>query len=394
MSTSPSQPRARAARSGRRGFTLIEMVIAMTLTLLVFASVIPFLRIQTRQVGTSAGYLDALQNARYAQNMVDRELRIAGAGVVLQQPMIVLAAPMAVVFNADLATRDSTDPNGVYYDPNIDTTTTTSMTTTSPITLPTTSYVYPATNYQSTPGVPSNAQTVSYWLSVDSSSGLPNIYVLYRQVNAGLPVVVSTNVSVPPGTAFFRYFKLNQATGNLDSILTSSLPLYHSAALHGSAADIGSSAQTDSIRAVGMTVTGMYNDPTKGPIYRTVSTTTKLLNAGLLQVSSCGQPPLPVSAGPVATRNAVTGAITVTWSSSVDQDAGQQTVALYLVYRAPVSATSWGEPATTFSAGTPTYLWSDPAAATMHGNWHYAVVAQDCAPTNSSVAVSNTLTLP
>src|SRR5579862_8571048 len=100
------------------------MLIAVTMMLLIFAMVVPFLQTHMHTVGQSAGNLDALQNARFTQNAIDRELRVAGAGVVPQQSFIVQAAPMSVTFNAALVTADSSDPTAVYYDPHVDTSTT------------------------------------------------------------------------------------------------------------------------------------------------------------------------------------------------------------------------------------------------------------------------------
>ena len=81
----------------RAGFTLVEMMMAVLLTMIVFAITIPFFRQQTMAVDRSAGRLDALQNARFAQNAIDRELRTAGG--VTGQPIIVQAAPFAMTFN-------------------------------------------------------------------------------------------------------------------------------------------------------------------------------------------------------------------------------------------------------------------------------------------------------
>jgi hypothetical protein len=71
-----------------------------------------------------------------------------------------------------------------------------------------------------------------------------------------------------------------------------------------------------------------------------------------------------------------------------------KSVALYLVYKRPVGAPSWSEPVASLPAGQPTYDWHDPAWATMHGAWEYGVIAQDCTPTNSSLTMSNQVTLP
>ncbi len=298
------EQRARSDHPGltsRRGFTLAEMMIAVTLMLFIFAMVVPFLQTQMHQLGRNAGNLDALQNARFSQNAIDREMRVAGAGVVPQQSFIVQAAPMAVTFNADLATADSSDPLAVYYDPNVDTSTTHALPAAQAVTLPLSGgLTYPSQDYVSAPGVLSTAETISYYLLPDSSQPIANMYMLYRRVNAAAATVVSTGIYVAPGTAFFQYYKIDAVTGGLDSIPNASLPLIHVAAVHSSPADTGQSAQTDSIRAVEMNVTGMYDDPTKGPIYRSVTTMTKLLNAGLLYASECGQPPIAVNV-PTAT---------------------------------------------------------------------------------------------
>src|SRR5579872_2677918 len=161
-------------RARRRGFTLAEMLVAATLMLFVFGMVIPLLRMQTRSLGAGAGRLDALQTARFAQSAVDRELRIAGVGVLPQQPMVVQADSMAVTFNADLATRDSGDQNAVYFDPHVDSLATQALPMARQITLPLSGFTYPGMDYVTDSGVMGTAETVSYWLSHDSTSGQPD----------------------------------------------------------------------------------------------------------------------------------------------------------------------------------------------------------------------------
>jgi hypothetical protein len=380
----------------RRAFTLPEMLIATVLMLFVFAMVVPFMRVQTRQIGASAGRLDALQNARFSQNAVDRELRIAGVGTTPNQPMLVQAAAMAVTFNADLSTRDSTDPDAIYYDPYVDTLATGALPTSRPITLPLSTTSYPLANYQSTPGIMGSAETVSYWLSLDSSSSLANTYVLWRRANDRAATAVSTGIYVAPGKPFFQYFKVNAVTGSLDSIPNSRLPLIHTAAQHATVADTGAGSLIDSLRAVTMNVVGVYKDPQLGAEYRTVSTTTKFLNVGLLNNSAvCGPAPLPIPAAPVATVYGTTpDSVKLTWSESPDQDGGLESVQRYLIYRQPAGGGTWGDPAADVSASVSSYKWMETAFASMHGAWHYAVVAQDCTPTNSTLTTSNNVTLP
>jgi len=379
----------------RPGFSLIEMMIAVTMMLLIFAMVVPFLRTQMHQVGRTAGNLDALQNARFSQNAIDRELRVAGAGVVPQQSFLVQAAPMSVTFNADLVTADSSDPTAVYYDPNVDTSTTHALPFAQAVTLPLSVTNYPGQDYVSAPGVLSTAETISYYLVLDGTAPIANIYTLYRRVNATTPTVVATGISVPAGKAFFQYYKIDAVTGGLDSIPNASLPLLHLAVQHSSPGDTGQSALTDSIRAIQMTVTGMYDDPTKGPIYRTVTTMTKLLNAGLLYASECGQPPISV-ATPTATwyGGVSTDSVTLDFAASPDQNGGEKDIRFYMVYRRPVGSLDWGNPVTTVPEGPATYHWVDPEAPNLHGSFQYDVLAQDCTPANSGDSISNSVTLP
>jgi hypothetical protein len=378
----------------REAFTLAELLIAATLMLLVFSMVVPLLRLQTQSLGAGAGRLDALQTARFAQNAVDRELRVAGIGVLSQQPMLVQADPMALTFNVDLATRDTMDRTAVYFDPNVDTMTTMALPMARQITLPLSGSMYPGMNYVTDSGVMGPAETISYWLSHDSTSPQPDVYILWRRANDAAPKVVSRGIRVPAGTAFFQYFKKNQATATLDSIPNSSLPLLHSVPAHGSIADTGVAAVIDSILMVRMAVTGVFVDPQTGPVYRAVTTSTKLLNAGLFNRSACGDTPLPIPAAPVATVYGSVDSLTLTWAESPDQDGGLKSVQLYLVFKRPVGAPTWNDPVASFPAGLPTYDWNDPSWASMHGQWEYAVIAQDCTPTNSSLVASNQVTLP
>nr|MBP9107185.1 hypothetical protein [Gemmatimonadaceae bacterium] len=76
---------SRPARSpDRRGYSLGELLLSLTITIGIFAAAVPFFTMQMRQLQQDVGRSDAQQTARYAQNMVDRELRNIGIGV---QPM-------------------------------------------------------------------------------------------------------------------------------------------------------------------------------------------------------------------------------------------------------------------------------------------------------------------
>jgi len=383
----------RTSRDSRRdGVTLIEMMIAIVLFVLVFGLAVPFFRYQARSVSASAGRLDALQNARYAQSAIDRDLRISGIGIVQAQPMIVQADGFAVTFNADLATKDINDPMSIYYDADIDSTGADAMNNANKVVLPNSAVSYPDSNYMNG-AIASPAETISYWLVKDSAATRTDQYILYRRVNNLPQRLVAKGIIVPAGTNFFQYMKPNGA-GGLDSIRASKLPLFHSAPIHGSPADTASSALTDSIRVVRMTVTGLYNDPDKGAIMKTVVSSTKLLNAGMSRSTVCGDLPIAVTSV-TAVKFPFFGKptkVTITWSSSLDQDAGEKDVGRYMVFKKASGSSDWGSPIADLAASQPTYSLDDTTLPS--GNWVYGVIAQDCSPSNSAVTSTGVVNVP
>ncbi|MEP7067196.1 MAG: prepilin-type N-terminal cleavage/methylation domain-containing protein [Gemmatimonadota bacterium] len=380
----------------RDGVTLIEMMIAIVLFVLVFGLAVPFFRYQARSVSASAGRLDALQNARYAQNAIDRDIRISGIGIVQAQPMIVQADGFAVTFNADLATKDKNDPLSIYYDADLDSSGADALLNTAKITLPNSAVSYPDSNYMSG-GVSSPAETISYWLTKDSTSSRNDQYVLFRRVNNLTPKVVAKGIIVPYGQNFFQYMCPN-GLGGLDSIRAAKLPIYHLAPVHGSPADTGNSALTDSIRVIRMTVTGIYNDPEKGAILKTVQSSTKLLNVGMSRSTVCGDKPIAVTNATAKVTQIGPGPlnkplkVTLTWNSSLDQDGGERDVARYLIFKKDVASADWGSPIANLAASVNNYTLDDTTLPT--GSWVWGVVAQDCSPNNSDVTSTGAVNVP
>src|SRR3977135_1523773 len=173
----------------RFGFSLLELVVAMTLIGVTLTLPVPFFRTQVQAFGNVSGRDDARQNARYGVSMIDRELRVAGVGVVDPQPLIVQAAPYAITFNVDLVTRDINDRGASYYDPDVDPNGAASLPKTSKITLPLSAVQYPDSNYTQAVGAPSDAETISYWVAADPDPSAGGTYALFRRVNA-LPATV------------------------------------------------------------------------------------------------------------------------------------------------------------------------------------------------------------
>lgn len=374
-----------AVRRGRAGFTLVEMMMAILLTMLVFAITVPFFRIQTNAVDVGAGRLDALQNARYAQNAIDRELRLAGGAT--GQPIVVQAAAFAVTFNVDLVSRQTNDPNATYYNPSADSLATDSWEPSRAKALPISSKVYPTQFYNDGNGNQSAAETISYFVLPDASSGRSDLYVLYRRVNDRDSTIVTRNLWIPSDTAnyFFKYQRTD-SSGAIVNIPQGSLPLYWDNA----------NRLVDSIRVVTMRIAGLYRDVKKArDVTRVIYHNTRLLNAGMLKQQTCGSAPLAalnVAATQVLDGGGAITSIHITWDASLEEAGGEKDVALYVIQRRPVASTDWEVLRNVVAQGLANYAADDYAFKS--GQWIYGVVAQDCSPLDSPVASASTVTNP
>ncbi|MFI5310111.1 MAG: prepilin-type N-terminal cleavage/methylation domain-containing protein [Gemmatimonadales bacterium] len=378
-------PIASRAPTPRAGFTLIEMMMAILLTMLVFAITVPFFRIQTNALDVGAGRLDALQNARYAQNAIDRELRLAGG--VPGQPIIVQASAYSVTFNVDLVSRIAGDPNATYYTPTADSLSTESWEVARAKALPTVSKTYPAQMYNDANGTQSPAETISYFLYNDASTGRSDLYTLFRRVNDRDSTVITKSIWIPASVNyFFRYYSTD-ATGAITMIPMASLPIYWDAASH----------LADSIRIVEMRIAGLYRDVKKAQdVTRIVYHKTRLLNAGMLQQRTCGSAPLPPN-NVVATQvtDPITHAITnihITWDASLEEASGEKDVATYLIERRLSANPDYEVLGNMVASGAASYQFDDFNFKS--GTWIYAVVAQDCSPLNSTVAQATSIVNP
>ena len=377
MQTTP--PRARA----RAGFTLIEMMMAVLLTMLVFAITIPFFRNQTRALDGGAGRLDAMQNARYAQSAIDRELRLAGGAP--GQPIIVQAAPFAVTFNVDLVTTVTNDPDATYYNPAADPLSVDSWLPAASKKLPTSTGVYPTVEYFDGIVFQSHAETISYFLYLDASSGRNDLYTLFRRVNDRDSTVVAHNMWIPTDTNYFFQYSRTDSAGNIISIPQASLPIYWNTA--------GNWA--DSVRLVQMRISGLYRDVQKAKdVTRTVYHSTRLLNAGMLKQNICGvapQQPGTVTATQLNNLGTawVSGPISevrVAYNASPEEAGGEKDVASYVIERTIQGTSNWEVLGNMVAHGYASYTYDDFTFKT--GIWVYGVVAVDCSPSYSNVSVS------
>jgi hypothetical protein len=255
--------------------------------------------------------------------------------------------------------------------------------------------VYPETTYFASAGAPSGAETISYFMRPDSSSTAPNRYALFRRVNALTPTLVARGLvkdsrdSIP----FLTYF-ISDTLNRLIPISRTRLPLYHGR-LHGAPGDTARFALPDSIRAIRVHLLAASRDPRTGKdALRVVETLVRLMNAGLMQRTTCGQPPFGVTAPTVASTpsGAAIPSVTVSWAKSVDDGAGEKDIERYAIFRRLSSAAAFGDPISSIPAGRATYTFNDTQVVTGQ-TYVYGIAAQDCTPLLSGVSTSGSITV-
>ena len=381
----------------RRGFTLIELLISLLVFAIIGGAAVQYMRRQSNLVARETTRMDAVQNAQFAASQMERELREAGAGVLDIQPMMVQLDSEAVTFNANMVSLDSGDVRAVYQLPDADPNAVRGMrqgeSRALPNSLPLT--LYPDTTYNVS-GVATNAETISYWLRPDSTSALPNRYILFRRVNATTPTLVARGIAkdARDTVPFITYFTAD-TLGALVPIPRSKLPIIHSK-LHGAAADTGVRALADSVRVIRLHFLAAARDPRSGKdALRTVGTWVRLMNAGLLQRTTCGQPPY----GPtlvVATSSpplAEVKTVTLTWNKSSDDGGGEKDIQRYAIYRKLTTDPAFGDPFASISASSvASYSFVD-GQVLPNESYVYGVVAQDCTPLLSGMSLSAPVTV-
>jgi hypothetical protein len=255
---------------------------------------------------------------------------------------------------------------------------------------------YPDTTYTAATGIESGAETISYYLRPDSTTTRTNDYLLLRRLNAqpatliARGIVHDTRDTIP----FFTYYKTD-TLNRLRPILKSQMPLYH-VMIHGAVNDTGKFALTDSIRAVRVHFMTAAKDPRTGiDALRTVETTVRLMNSGLVDRSSCGQPPystptpLAVSSLPLISPKSVK----VTWGPSTDDGGGEKDIERYAIFRRLSSATAFGDPISSIpSSMAASYSFTDYGVIAGE-TYVYGIAAQDCTPSLSPVTASLAVTV-
>jgi hypothetical protein len=214
---------------------------------------------------------------------------------------------------------------------------------------------------------------------------------------------VAKNIFAYPGRPFFEYFvhprTLLVPPAARDSLVLASdpasgiaLPISHSVAIHGSAADSAgdpsNSFLADSVKAVRVNVRVSNGLTGADQRFRDISTSVSLPNNGLVQLKTCGATPL-LNGVLQAVPNAVGDppSVTLTWPASFDEAAGETDVNQYNIYRR-LAGEPFGSAFLTIPAGQPPPYVLEDNDVTADVDYVYAVGAQDCTPAESATLVS------
>jgi prepilin-type N-terminal cleavage/methylation domain-containing protein len=381
-----------------RGFTLIEILVAMVILGFVTASAVRFFRSMNTSVMGTVDRMDALQNLRFAVQTLDREVRVAGAGTVEIQPTLVYIGTSVVTYNADLVSLIPNSPTAVYYNPYADPSSANALAYSERFTIPTSAVQYPDMTYRTSGSQMSPAETVTFWFASDTSTARTDDFVLMRQINNLSAEVVSRNLLAYPGRAFFEWLRTDSA-GNLVQVVAAgsgvypALPWRHVTPIHGDLTDIlQSGAYIDSIRAVRVNVYATNGQSGTREIKRALVTTVRIPNAGLTKQRSCGDAPIFSRTVAVA-FDAVTAVVRLTWTAAVDETSGERDIERYVIYRRLASAAGFDDALQSIPAGQATYTFDD--AAVLNGaTYVYGVTALDCTPLESSTALTTAITIP
>jgi len=389
----------------RRGMTLIEMLIAITVFSIVLGSALGFISKQSRALDQNSVDMGMLQNLSFAGTLVEQEIRTNGSNVPFKQPTVLYAGTTTFIFNADYASNTDSLYT-VYYNPGLPAGQVNALLASQRFALPGTTpvFMYPDSTYfaEGQPGINSSAETIAWFFQLDPATPDPVDYLLLRQVNDQPAEVVIRNVVQTAGRNFFRYYyKRIPATGTsratLDTVPTAWMPVRHTWAIHGSAADTAASARADSLAVVEVAFS-VTNGLTGAQLRsRAISFMVPMPNVGTKKVTSCGDIPIlgtTVNATWVidALATPPDTSMVLTWNPAVDETGGELDVRTYVIWRRNIGSVVWGDPLASVPAGAVAPSFADETAVPIiPPGYEYGLAAQDCTP---SLSTMTTVTAP
>lgn len=364
---------------------MVELMVSLAMSGLVVGSMLVFFVTQTKSSRFADVRIEAVQRARFASEILRREMSLAGAGIPDAQPLVVYAGPDDFVMSADLASSTPGDRIAVYYLPGAPLSHTEGADSAS-MTLPG-GLTYPLRWY-GPDGTPGPAETVRFSF-VSLGAGR---YALARSVNGLVEDTLLRGLSKINGGEFFTY-TTKRADGTLAALTGG--PIQHRAAVHDSPGDTGTSALTDSIKMVHVA----FNVNVKGrrgvqSVERAFAMGVALQNAGLVRNAACGDAP-DLGVVPAATVTSLDPpSVTVTWPPALDERSGEADVYQYTLYRRELTE-SVARPIASLppdpNLSSYTYIDTDVESGK---TYIYLLGATDCTPTQSSLTQSTPVDVP
>lgn len=385
------------------GFTLIELLVVITMLGIITGATFSLFQSQSRSFRGNTQRFDLVQNVRSAIELSERTIRTMGAGVAGEQPVLVYGAETVLAFNADYTERDTVDMRWAAYwntDTPLEETVVWDASNATAIPNSSPSYTYPAITYRMGNGAISPAETYILWFEGDSDTPRSDDYILWQRLNNGTPEILSRNLlPSSDGRPFFE-FMLHRVlpTGDTLFIATGSLlPLIRrplSAA--GSTADSANFTRPDSVRGVRLNFRVTNGESGANERFREVTTIVETPNNGIPMPTVCGRSPLDPPAFTAVETIPGSGSITLDWTRSPDQDAGEVDVRQYVVWRRLAAAPLFAEPLLVVRSepNKATYT-SDVLDNVIGSTYIFGIAAQDCTPNFSTIRTATvTVTVP
>ncbi len=411
----------------QRGFTLVELLIALVLTSVMFSAMLVVFQTQTRINTVEADVIEAQQNARVAMTALAQDIRQSGYFVdqFNRQPIWLDAAPYQLVFNANLSDRfvamhrDSAVPlsDGTMYKPG--------DFTSAPQEENLPSFLDRYLNESETIRLTLDNTYDGQITAADRQVGAanPNLYTLTKEINGNPPAVLGYNVRgpnpYPDGTLptpMFEYWGTftspsvlelwgdTNGDGRLSSSeVTALTPVPVASLPEIRQVDVTIMVETNrpDRNFVGPGSTSSQNYPYRSYVLRQ---RIRARNVGINPTGLvlCGNRPDP-PLNPVGydTPYDQGGSITLEWDSSPDEYSGENDVQYYSVYRGISGEYEVIGQLQAMGVDT-TYIFEDDGDidnfnAPVDGTgYYYYMAAWDCAPQESipSVVIGPIVSLP
>jgi hypothetical protein len=255
------------------------------------------------------------------------------------------------------------------------------------------SYTYPPATYRMSNGALSPAETYMVYFELDAGTSRSDDYVLMQRVNAGTPEILARNLLPASSGAPFLEYLLQRVLPSGDTLFTASgslLPLIRRPLIAGiSSTDSANYVRPDSVRAIRMNYRVTNGQTGAAERTREISTTIEVPNNGIMMPTICGRPPLGPGFFSATDAADGSGRVTLLWTRSTDQDAGEQDVRQYIIWRRLSTQPLFAEPLLVVAAEqTVNDYITDVLGQTPGLTYIFGIAAQDCTPSLSSISTA------